>query len=53
MLEEKAAKSQQYKSVLENWRSLRAEQHRWLSIADVRTEMSVYARTAAHRTNPP
>ena len=31
----------------ENWRAFRAEQHRWFSIADARTEMSVYALTAA------
>ena len=33
--------------VLENWRAFRAEQHRWFSIADARTEMAVYALTAA------
>jgi hypothetical protein len=33
--------------VLENWRTFRAEQHRWFLIADARTEMSVYALTTA------
>ena len=47
VLDEEAAKSEQFKKVLENWRAFRAEQHRWLSVADARTEMSVYARTAA------
>jgi hypothetical protein len=36
--------------VLDNWRVFRAEQHRWFSIADARTEMSVYALTTA-KTN--
>ena len=39
---EEAAKSEQYKRVLDNWRAFRAEQHRWFSIADARTEMAVY-----------
>ena len=47
VLDEEAAKSAQFKTVLENWRAFRAEQHRWFSIADARTEMSVYALTAA------
>jgi TRAP-type mannitol/chloroaromatic compound transport system substrate-binding protein len=46
VLDEEAAKSEQFKRVLENWRAFRAEQHRWFSIADARTEMSVYALTA-------
>jgi len=46
VLDEEAAKSEQFKKVLENWRVFRAEQHRWFSIADARTEMSVYALTA-------
>ena len=46
VLDEEAAKSEQFKKVLENWRAFRAEQHRWFSIADARTEMSVYALTA-------
>src|SRR3954465_6404355 len=46
VLDEKAAKSEQFKRVLDNWRAFRAEQHRWFSIADARTEMSVYAITA-------
>lgn len=47
VLDEEAAKSEQFKKVLENWRAFRAEQHRWFSVADARTEMSVYALTAA------
>ncbi len=46
VLDEEAAKSEQFKKVLENWRTFRAEQHRWFSIADARTEMSVYGLTA-------
>jgi TRAP-type mannitol/chloroaromatic compound transport system substrate-binding protein len=45
VLDEEAAKSAQFKTVLDNWRAFRAEQHRWFSIADARTEMSVYALT--------
>ena len=51
VLDEEAAKSEQFKRVLENWRAFRAEQHRWFWIADARTEMSVYALTAAQQTN--
>jgi TRAP-type mannitol/chloroaromatic compound transport system substrate-binding protein len=47
VLDEEAGKSEQFKRVLENWRAFRAEQHRWFSIADARTEMSVYALTTA------
>src|SRR6266511_3070445 len=46
VLDEEAAKSEQFKRVLESWRAFRFEQHRWFSIADARTEMSVYALTA-------
>ena len=46
VLDEEAAKSEQFKKVLENWRAFRAEQHRWFSIADARTEMSVYSMSA-------
>ena len=46
VLDEESAKSEQFKRVAENWRAFRAEQHRWFSIADARTEMSVYALTA-------
>ena len=42
VLDEEAAKSEQFKHVLDNWRAFRGEQHRWFSIADARTEMSVY-----------
>jgi TRAP-type mannitol/chloroaromatic compound transport system substrate-binding protein len=45
VLDEESAKSDQFKRVCENWRAFRAEQHRWFSIADARTEMSVYALT--------
>ena len=51
VLDEEAAKSDQFKRVLENWRAFRAEQHRWFWIADTRTEMSIYALTAAQQTN--
>ena len=44
--DEESAKSEQFKKVADNWRAFRAEQHRWFSIADARTEMSVYALTA-------
>jgi TRAP-type mannitol/chloroaromatic compound transport system, periplasmic component len=47
VLDEEAAKSEQFKRVLENWRAFRAEQHHWFLIADARTEMSVYALTTA------
>jgi TRAP-type mannitol/chloroaromatic compound transport system substrate-binding protein len=46
VLDEESAKSAQFKKVSDNWRAFRAEQHRWFSIADARTEMSVYALTA-------
>ena len=46
VLDDEAAKSEQFKRILENWRAFRAEQHRWFSIADARTEMSVYGLTA-------
>ncbi len=47
VLDEEAAKSAQFKTVLDNWRAFRSEQHRWFSIADARTEMSVYALTVS------
>jgi TRAP-type mannitol/chloroaromatic compound transport system substrate-binding protein len=47
VLDEEAAKSEQFKRVLDNWRAFRAAQHRWFSIADARTEMSVYPLTTA------
>jgi len=47
VLDEESAKSEQFKKVCENWRAFRTEQHRWFSVADARTEMSVYALTAA------
>ncbi|MEA2877007.1 MAG: hypothetical protein QOF14_2203 [Hyphomicrobiales bacterium] len=47
VLDEESAKSEQFKKVSDNWRAFRAEQHRWFSIADARTEMSVYGLTAA------
>jgi TRAP-type mannitol/chloroaromatic compound transport system substrate-binding protein len=47
VLDEESAKSEQFKRICENWRAFRAEQNRWFSIADARTEMSVYSRTTA------
>jgi TRAP-type mannitol/chloroaromatic compound transport system substrate-binding protein len=47
VLDEESAKSEQFKRIAENWRAFRSEQHRWFSIADARTEMSVYALTAS------
>jgi TRAP-type mannitol/chloroaromatic compound transport system substrate-binding protein len=47
VLDEESAKSEQFKKIADNWRAFRAEQHRWFSIADARTEMSVYPLTAA------
>jgi TRAP-type mannitol/chloroaromatic compound transport system substrate-binding protein len=46
VLDEEAVKSDQFKKVLENWRAFRAEQHRWFSIGDARTELAVYQFTA-------
>ena len=46
VLDEEAAKSEQFKRVLENWRAFRLEQHRWASIGDARTEIAVYGLTA-------
>jgi TRAP-type mannitol/chloroaromatic compound transport system substrate-binding protein len=46
VLDEEAAKSEQFKKVLDNWRAFRAEQHRWFSIGDARTELAVYQFTA-------
>jgi TRAP-type mannitol/chloroaromatic compound transport system substrate-binding protein len=46
VLDEEAAKSEQFKRILENWRVFRSEQHRWHSIMDARTEMAVYSLEA-------
>ena len=46
VLDEESAKSEQFKSVCDNWRAFRNKQHRWFSVADARTEMSVYPLTA-------
>jgi TRAP-type mannitol/chloroaromatic compound transport system substrate-binding protein len=43
VLDEEAAKSNQFKKILENWRQFRAEQHRWFAIADTRAELAVYS----------
>ena len=43
VLDEEAAKSDQFKKILENWRQFRADQHRWFSIADTRAEFAVYS----------
>lgn len=42
VLDEEAAKSEQFKKILANWREFRKEQHRWFGIADTRTEFFVY-----------
>jgi TRAP-type mannitol/chloroaromatic compound transport system substrate-binding protein len=47
VLDEESAKSEQFKRVADNWRAFRLEQHRWFSIADARTEMSVYPLTTS------
>jgi len=46
VLDEESGKSEQFKKICDNWRAFRAEQHRWFSIADARTEMSVYSMSA-------
>ena len=46
VLDEESAKSEQFKKICDNWRAFRGEQHRWFSIADARTEMSVYSMSA-------
>jgi len=43
VLDEEAAKSEQFKRILDNRRQFRAEQYRWHSILDARTEMAVYS----------
>ena len=42
VLDEEAAASPQFKTVLTDWRAFRANQHRWFSIADTRAELAVY-----------
>jgi TRAP-type mannitol/chloroaromatic compound transport system substrate-binding protein len=42
VLDEEAAGNEQFKKVLADWRSFRANQHRWFSIADTRAELAVY-----------
>jgi TRAP-type mannitol/chloroaromatic compound transport system substrate-binding protein len=42
VLDEEAAKSPQFRKILENWRQFRTEQHRWFAIADTRAELAVY-----------
>ncbi|MFZ5779204.1 MAG: TRAP transporter substrate-binding protein [Pseudomonadota bacterium] len=42
VLDEEAAKNEQFKKILGNWRQFRTEQHRWFSIADTRAELAVY-----------
>lgn len=41
VLDEEAAKSEQFKRILANWQPFRNEQHCWFSLADARTEMAV------------
>jgi TRAP-type mannitol/chloroaromatic compound transport system substrate-binding protein len=43
VLDEEAAKSEQFKKILENWRQFRADQHRWFAIADTRAELATYS----------
>ncbi len=45
VLDEEAAKSEQFKRILASWRPFRNEQHRWFSLADARTEMAVYTQS--------
>jgi TRAP-type mannitol/chloroaromatic compound transport system substrate-binding protein len=42
VLDEEAAQHEGFKKVLADWRTFRAEQHRWFSIADTRAELAVY-----------
>src|SRR5258707_4384706 len=42
VLDEEAAANEQFKRILANWRTFRAEQHRWFGIADTRAELAVY-----------
>ena len=42
VLDEEAAKSEQFKKILANWRQFRAEQHRWFAIGDARAELALY-----------
>ncbi|WP_430727099.1 TRAP transporter substrate-binding protein [Variibacter gotjawalensis] len=42
VLDEEAAKSEQFKRILEDWRAFRAEQHRWFALADTRAEQATY-----------
>ena len=44
VLDEEAAKSEQFKRVLENWRAFRAEQHHWFLPGKA---------TSARQLNPP
>ena len=45
VLDEEAAKNEQFKRILASWRPFRNEQHRWFSLADARTEMAVYTQS--------
>jgi TRAP-type mannitol/chloroaromatic compound transport system substrate-binding protein len=45
VLDEEAAKSSQFKRILDNWRQFRAEQHRWFAIADTRAELAAFSTT--------
>ena len=44
VLDEEAAKSEQFKKILGPWRAFRKEQHDWFGLADTRTEFMVYAQ---------
>ncbi len=45
VLDEEAARNEQFKRILEDWRAFRAEQHRWFGLADTRAESATYATT--------
>jgi len=44
VLDEEGAKSPQFKKIADDWRSFRAEQHRWFALADTRAELAVYSQ---------
>jgi TRAP-type mannitol/chloroaromatic compound transport system substrate-binding protein len=46
VLDEEAAGNAQFKKILDDWRTFRATQHRWFSIADTRADLAVF------RTDP-
>ncbi len=44
VLDEEAAKNEQFKKILGPWRAFRKEQHEWFGLADTRTEFMVYSQ---------